>query len=183
MADIPDKFCILGNRNLLKAKSLYILASPFCTQYTYDILNTFVPSICAKNITLVIRRNDVIATQLLNYMLKFGGRFVILYDVDDKLIIHDSFLKTDKEDFCCILMPKSDNREINEVLSLVAHSLLVTESLSYIEFLELVTFTLNEGKDIFAIPGSVFAKTSVGTNSLVKRGAISVTDFTDINFD
>ena len=43
-----------------------------------------------------------------------------------------------------------------------------------------VDFALEQGKDIFVIPGSIYSKTSDGTNFLIKEGAIPVTNYKDI---
>ena len=39
---------------------------------------------------------------------------------------------------------------------------------------------LEEGRDVFCIPGSIFHPTSIGTNELIKEGAKLVTDAEDI---
>lgn len=41
-------------------------------------------------------------------------------------------------------------------------------------------FAADLGKDVFAIPGSIFSKQSIGTNYLIKNGAKLVTDAEDI---
>ena len=39
---------------------------------------------------------------------------------------------------------------------------------------------LEEGRDVFAIPGSIFSELSKGCNDLIKLGAIPVTEASDI---
>ena len=41
-------------------------------------------------------------------------------------------------------------------------------------------FALDEGRDVFAMPGSIFAETSKGTNRLLQMGAMALTDTEDI---
>ena len=41
-------------------------------------------------------------------------------------------------------------------------------------------FALEEGRDVFAMPGSIFAETSKGTNRLLQMGAMALTDTDDI---
>lgn len=43
-----------------------------------------------------------------------------------------------------------------------------------------VDFALEQGKDVFAVPGAITSKTSGGTNELIKQGAIPVTSYKDI---
>ena len=44
-----------------------------------------------------------------------------------------------------------------------------------------VDFALEQGKDIYAIPGSIYNENNIGTNNLIKEGAILVTKIEDIN--
>lgn len=37
-------------------------------------------------------------------------------------------------------------------------------------------FALSQGRDVFAVPGSIFSKTSAGANRLIRNGAVPVTD-------
>lgn len=39
---------------------------------------------------------------------------------------------------------------------------------------------LEEGREVFAVPGEIFSKTSEGTNNLIKNGAKCVTSFEDV---
>ena len=41
-------------------------------------------------------------------------------------------------------------------------------------------FALEQGKDVFAIPGDISQLTSIGTNDLIKQGAKLVTNYIDI---
>ena len=43
-----------------------------------------------------------------------------------------------------------------------------------------VRFALDQGRDVFAVPGSIFSPTSLGSNRLVQDGAKLVTDAADI---
>ena len=41
-------------------------------------------------------------------------------------------------------------------------------------------FALEQGKDVFVIPGNIYSKTSDGTNFMILEGAIPVTSYKDI---
>ena len=43
-----------------------------------------------------------------------------------------------------------------------------------------VNHALEQGKDVYALPGNIFSDNSYGTNMLIKEGAIPVTEVNDI---
>lgn len=43
-----------------------------------------------------------------------------------------------------------------------------------------VDFALEQGKDVYAVPGNITSLNSVGTNQIIKEGAKVVTNISDI---
>ena len=43
-----------------------------------------------------------------------------------------------------------------------------------------VDFALEQGRDVYAVPGSITSIHSAGTNNLIKEGAIPVTKYEDV---
>ncbi len=43
-----------------------------------------------------------------------------------------------------------------------------------------VEFALEQGRDVFAIPGNIDSINSMGTNELIRQGAKLVTDYKEI---
>ena len=43
-----------------------------------------------------------------------------------------------------------------------------------------VDFALEQGRDVFVVPGNINSVNSVGTNNLIKQGAKIVTKYDDI---
>ena len=41
-------------------------------------------------------------------------------------------------------------------------------------------FALEQGKDVYVVPGNIYSKTSDGTNYLITEGAIPVQSYKDI---
>jgi len=68
----------------------------------------------------------------------------------------------------------------NRIVSGLAKAVVVVEAASKSGALITVDFALQQGKDVFAVPGQIDMVTSSGTNSLIKDGAKMVTSVDDI---
>ena len=68
----------------------------------------------------------------------------------------------------------------NRIISGISDSILVVEARKNSGTNITVDFALEQGKDVFVIPGNIYSKTSDGTNFLITEGAIPVTSYVDI---
>jgi DNA processing protein len=68
----------------------------------------------------------------------------------------------------------------NRLVSGLSEVLVITEAAEKSGSLHTARFALEQGRDVMAVPGSIFSPTSVGTNNLIKAGAMPVTDYTDV---
>ncbi len=68
----------------------------------------------------------------------------------------------------------------NRVIAGLAQAVLITEAAVKSGSLHTAEFALEQGKDVFAVPGNITSPTSTGTNNLIKNGAIPVTNVADI---
>ena len=68
----------------------------------------------------------------------------------------------------------------NRIISGVSDGVLVTEARKNSGTNITVDFALEQGKDVFAVPGDISQLTSIGTNDLIKQGAKLVTNYIDI---
>lgn len=68
----------------------------------------------------------------------------------------------------------------NRIISGLSDSVLVVEARRSSGTNITVDFALEQGKDIFVIPGNIYSKTSDGTNFLITEGAIPVLNYKDI---
>lgn len=70
----------------------------------------------------------------------------------------------------------------NRIISGLSDGIIVIESKERGGALATANFALEQGKDVFSVPGSIFSPQSQGCNNLIKKGAIPVTQGDDILF-
>lgn len=68
----------------------------------------------------------------------------------------------------------------NRIISGLSDSVLVVEARKNSGTNITVDFALEQGKDVFVIPGNIYSKTSDGTNYLITEGAIPVLNYKDM---
>ena len=69
----------------------------------------------------------------------------------------------------------------NRIISGISKGVIVIEAKRKSGTLLTVDFALDQGKDIYAVPGNINSINSVGTNDLIKQGAKLVTNFEEID--
>ena len=68
----------------------------------------------------------------------------------------------------------------NRIVSGMADALLIIEASEKSGTLHTANFAIEQGKDVLVVPGNITSPNSVGTNNLIKAGAIPVTSTSDI---
>ena len=196
----PLKLYVLGNKQLLNQKSIAIVGARKATEYgkkiafkfskelaenginiisglakgidTYAHLGTIQASIESKNLkklgkTIVVMGsgfNNIYPKEnieLARKVIKSGGCIITEYSAETK---------PEKMNF-----PKR-----NRIISGLSNGVLVVEANNKSGALITAEFALEQGKEVFAIPGDITKEQSEGCNELIKDGASLVTNSQEI---
>lgn len=68
----------------------------------------------------------------------------------------------------------------NRIISGISKGVVVVEAKKKSGTLITVDFALEQGKEVFVIPGNIDSENSKGTNDLIKQGATIITTYEDI---
>lgn len=120
---------------------------------------------CGKTIAVVGNGLDMVYPkeniELANEIIKSGGAIISEYPCGTK---------PDKMNF-----PAR-----NRIISGISSGIIVVEAKEKSGTLITVDFALEQGRDVFVVPGNINSINSVGTNDLIKQGAKLVTTYSDI---
>lgn len=191
--DAPLKLYVLGNKEILKQNSIAIVGSRNATEYGKKVALKFSKELSEKGINIIsglaigidtyahlgtlqnTSKGKTIAvlgsgldeiypkanTELAKQILKGGGCIISEYPLGTK---------PEKVHF----------PQRNRIISGLSKGVLVVEASEKSGALITADFALEQGREVFAIPGNISSITSIGTNNLIAEGAKMVRNYMDI---
>ena len=189
--DKPVLLYVVGNTELLKRNSVAIVGSRNCSEYgknisrkiAYDLAkqNICVISGLAKGIDKYSHIGALDATGKTIAVIGSGLDNIYPYEnknLYERIIKNDGLIVTEYvigTKPCKINFPAR-----NRIISGLSDAIVVVEAGLRSGALITADFGLEQGKEIFAIPGNINSLNSQGTNELIKQGAVLVTKSEDI---
>lgn len=185
--DAPAVIYAKGNTRLLKSpKMIAVIGSRTATTYSEHVLKSLLPPLIHEQYVIV--SGLAIGADRLAHeaTIRYGGKtigvlghgFFHSYPPQNKelsaYMASEHLLVTEYPPYVGVQKWHFPAR--NRIISGLSEALIVTEAALKSGTLITTELALEQGKDVFAVPGNIFSEQSRGTNKLIKEGAIPVGD-------
>ena len=183
--DPPAVLYVKGNRELLNAsKKIAVIGSRVATSYSEEALKLLLPPLINEQFVIVsglAKGADRLAHEA---TIRYGGNTIGVlghglfhfYPKQNKQLgdymAKAHLLVTEYPPYVGVQKWHFPAR--NRIISGLSQALLVTEAALKSGTLITTELALEQGKEVFAVPGPIFSEQSKGTNKLIKEGAIPV---------
>lgn len=188
--DSPYGLFYKGNLNLINSKIVAIVGSRNSTSYGEEVTKMLTKELIRFNISIISGGAKGIDTVAHKTTLEGKGNTIIVLGCGIDIVYpyqnFNLFKMVEKEglilsEFPLGTKPLSYNfPRRNRIISGLSEAVIVTEAAEKSGSLITVNYALEQGKDVMAIPGSIFSKNSRGCNSLIFDGAIMYKSVEDI---
>lgn len=189
--DRPNKIYVVGNIELLNNKSIAIVGSRISTTYGEYYAAKFAKEISKKGITIIsglAKGIDTVAHQ--NSKQEKGRTIAVLgcgfnhvYPKENEELFNEII-----ENGGCIVSQYSPDIDINlkevpfrnRIISALSEGVLIVEARHRSGSGVTAKYAFEQNKKVFCLPNQIGVTTGVGTNNLIKEGAILVTNPNEI---
>lgn len=178
---MPPCLYVKGHSDILHKKGIAIVGSRKASSYGIKQAYTFAKNIAQHNTTVISGLAYGIDTKAHEGCLD-GGGFTIavvgngldrIYPISNTTL-HNRIINQGcvVSEFPLHVPPNKYNFPVrNRIISGLASSVVIVEASEKSGALITVDYALDQGKEVYAIPGNIDSPTSKGTNKLIKNGA------------
>ena len=191
---------LLGNKKILNNKGIAIVGTRDCTKYGENISFKFSEELTQKGFNIIsglalgidtyahlgnvqINLNNRKTKNIGKTIAVLGCGINELYPKQNKMLAKQIL----KIGGCIISEYPSGTKpnkvnfpQRNRIISGLAEAVVVVEAGERSGAIITANLALEQGKEIFAVPGDITKKQSIGTNKLIKDGAYMITSIDDI---
>lgn len=189
--DFPIMIYVKGNTHILNTFALAVIGCRNCTSYGKIVTQTLSHCLTKEGIIIISGMARGIDTIAHKACLQANGQTIAVtgcgldtvYPKENKELEKEILEKNGAiiSEFCLGTKPEKNNFPArNRIISGLSDGIIVVEAKEKSGTLITVDFALEQGKEVFAIPGNITSPYSLGTNALLKQGAKTVTKLSDI---
>ena len=187
--DPPPLLYVKGKVDILKSFSIAIVGSRRATSYGKMVAKQLARELARIDITIISGLAYGIdsaahsgALNVGNTVAVLGNGIDIVYPSSNKRLFNEIV-----KNGCLVSEFPFGTRpqkwtfpKRNRIIVGLSRGVVVVEAAKKSGSLITARLALEEGREVFAVPGNIFSSTSEGTNNLIKNGAKCVTSFEDI---
>ncbi|MDO5556702.1 MAG: DNA-processing protein DprA [Clostridia bacterium] len=189
--DYPISLYVKGNKAILNDFCLAIIGSRFNTQYGKVVTEAISGELAKRNVNIVSGMASGIDSIAHRSCIENKGKTIAvlgsglmeIYPPENKDLFYDIIEKGGAviSEYPVTERPLKNNFPArNRIISGISHGVIVSEAREKSGTIITIDCGLEQGKNIFAVPGNINLETSRGTNNLIKQGAKMVTNIQDI---
>lgn len=189
--DPPSVIYIMGNKKILSQNGIAIVGSRNCSLYGQKIAKYLSYQLAKKGIHIISGLARGIDTFSHIGTLQARGKTIAVLGSGLDVIYppeNEKLAEKIVESGGCLVSeyivgtkPLGEHFPArNRIISGLASGVVVVEASEKSGSLITVDFALEQGKNVYAVPGNINSPNSLGTNSLIKQGAKIVTSIEDI---
>ncbi len=180
-----------GNINILNESSIAIVGCRFASKYGEKVAREFAYKLSRQNINIVSGLARGIDTCAHLGCMQANGKTIavlgsgldVVYPYENKNIF-DNIIKSEGvvlSEYVVGTKPLPENfPRRNRIISGLSDGVLVVEAKEKSGTLITVDYALEQGKEVYVVPGNIDSINSYGTNNLIKQGAQLITSENDI---
>lgn len=189
--DPPIAIYLIGNKNILNDTNIAIIGCRECSEYGKNVARELAYNISknkmniisglAKGIDIEGHIGALVANEKTIAVL--GNGVDTIYPKENINVAKEIIKKGGAiiSEYPLGTTPDRKNfPERNRIVSGMSKGVIVVEAKEKSGTLITVDFALEQGRDVFVVPGNLNSQNSVGTNELIKQGAKVITNYQDI---
>lgn len=189
--DPPTSLYIIGNKKILNNDSIAIIGCRECSQYGKNVAQELAYNIAKQEINIVSGLAKGIDSEAHYGSILAGGKTIAVLGNGLDTIYPSENIKLAKKilqtggaiisEYPLGEKPQKQNfPERNRIVSGMSAGIIVVEAKEKSGTLITVDHALEQGRDVFVVPGNINSENSKGTNDLIKQGAKPITSYQDI---
>lgn len=185
-ANLINEMLVAGDLLPQDSQAIAVIGARKCSKYGKDVVRDLVGPLVKRGITIVSGLAEGIDSEAHTLALQLGGRTIGVlgygfnFAKDD--LQYELLKQILKSGQGAIVSPfKSSQKPSkqtfinrNRIIAGLSNAVLVIEASEKSGTFYTVDAALNQGKNVYAVPGSIYSYLSRGTHSLIKDGAILV---------